>query len=188
MELSKLRLNFIVVVLLLLNSCTSQAVRQPNPIGPYGQVLFDRLFAMQDGIGWPPYAGISFNGYDAYLGNLTVFVIGEHNRQRVRNEIIEVFGQQNELVTIEVWDNAKTIADESLKGDVSSVALDVDDTITFVDYDEHIDRVSIGLQRVEAVTKYETAILSQLSTPREALSIKLAERPQLLSPETSSSH
>lgn len=174
MELRKLRLSSIIVILLLLNSCASQPVRLPNPTGPHGQVLFDRLVAMQEGIGWPPYAGISFNGYDAYLGNLTVFVIGEHNRQIARTEIIEAFGQQNELVTIEVWNNAETIADESLKSDVSSVASGVDDAITFVDYDERIDRVSIGLQRVEAVTKYEKAILSQLGIPREALSVELS--------------
>lgn len=166
----------IAAVLFLLCSCSNSAERTPNPTGLSGEVLFERLLVFQEEVGGPTseyYAGISFSGYEAFLGNLTIYVVGEENVQNARTSLTTVFGQEGENISISVWDSLSTVADEELKRRFTR-EVDWGDNVVFADYHEITDRLVIALNSVDAVTRYEESTLSQLEIPREALSIHLS--------------
>ena len=169
-----------LTLLTSLASCSSEEPRTPNPTGPSGEVLFEQLLAFQEEVGAASgyYAGVSFNGYEAFLGNLTVYVIGERNVRKTRDALANVFGQVGEEVSISVWENTSTVADEALKREFTRTLFG--DGVAFADYDEEIDRLVVGLDDVDVVTDYETRILSQLEIPREAFSLEVSRVPEPL--------
>lgn len=167
------------LLLLMLSSCSGEVERNSNPTGPSGEILFQRLLVFQEQIDRSIdkfYAGISFNEYEAFLGNLTVYIVDRENTQETRDALIDVFGQQGKEVPIQVWDNASTVADEELK---RSLVFEDSSGLVSLDYDERIDRLVIEVDSVDVVTRYENYTLSQLNVERNVLSVELGLPPEV---------
>ena len=154
--------------------------REPNPTGLTGEALFGKLLLFQEKVGVPTseyYGGVSFDGYEAYLGNLVVYVIGGQNVQVTRDALLETFGPDGDEVQIQVWTSKPTIADDETRREFTRTVWG--DGVVSAAHDPRTDRLVVGLESVDVVTKYESLILSELGLPREAFSLYMAIPPEL---------
>ena len=138
-----------------------------------GEALFEGLIDFEDRLDQPflsPfYAGISFDGKAATSANLVVFLLDAQKRQAARAALGEVFGESlSEEIYIRIWEKEETVASEELKRTLP--IFETAGSVTMIDYDELIDRLSVNINDLGDVGKIER-LLSSRGMSREVVVI-----------------
>ena len=139
-----------------------------------GEALFERLIAFENELDQPLqnpfFGGVGFEGKAATSEHLVIFLLDADRRDAARAALKGVLeGGEAEDVSIQIWEEEETIASEAMKRALP--VFEAAESVTFLDYDERIDRLSVGLRNLEDVREIER-LLAERKIPREAVVTK----------------
>lgn len=121
----------------------------------------------------PAFGGISFGGAEPRVENLIVYLLEAGRQETARTVLRDVFGDEADLIDLQVRDQKETVATEELKRSLRRDVLYYPDVIS-LDYDETVDRISVGLLTAEPVTPVEQ-IFTDRGIPLEAVILGVEE-------------